>query len=152
LSLCVMVALSRCESLRAENWPEFRGPHANGHSDAKVAPLKWSETEHVKWKTPVPGKAWSSPVVWDNRVWVTNATEDGKRLSALCVDLATGKVVHDVTVFDVEKPAFCYPTNSYASSTPAIESGRIYAHYGSAGTACVDTATGKIAWSRQDLP
>lgn len=135
-----------------ENWPEFRGPHADGHADAKAAPLNWSETEHVKWKTPVPGKAWSSPVVWGDQIWVTNATEDGKRLSALCVDFATGKAVHDVTVFEVEKPAFCYPTNSYASSTPVIEAGRFYAHYGSAGTACVDTATGKLLWSRQDLP
>lgn len=150
----VLFAVSLYSSIgrTGDNWPEFRGPHANGHADAKGLPLTWRETENVRWKTPIPGKAWSSPVVWDKQVWVTNAPEDGKRLSAVCVDRETGKVIRDVTVFEIEKPAFCYPYNSYASATPVIEAGRIYVHYGSAGTACLDTATGKILWSRQDLP
>jgi outer membrane protein assembly factor BamB len=136
----------------ADNWPAFRGPHGNGHTDAAGLPVRWSETENVRWKTPVPGKAWSSPVVWGDRVWLTNATPDGKELSALAVDLATGKVLLDVKVFEIAKPAFCIATNSYASSTPCVEEGRVYLHFGSAGTACLDAATGKILWSRQDLP
>jgi hypothetical protein len=68
------------------------------------------------------------------------------------VDLETGKVVRDITVFEVDKPQFCIARNSYASSTPVIEEGRFYAHYGSAGTACVDTQSGKVVWTRQDLP
>jgi outer membrane protein assembly factor BamB len=134
------------------HWSQFRGPAGNGHADSNKLPLAWSETEHVRWKTPISGKAWSSPVVWGQQVWLTNATPDGKRLSAVHVDLDTGKVVRDVTVFEVEKPQFCIARNSYASSTPVIEDGRFYAHYGSAGTACVDTQTGKLLWTRQDLP
>jgi len=83
---------------------------------------------------------------------MTTAREDGKELFAVCVDLDSGKVLHDVKVFDIEKPAFCIPFNSYASPTPAVEAGRVYVHFGSAGTACLDTATGKVLWTRQDLP
>jgi outer membrane protein assembly factor BamB len=68
------------------------------------------------------------------------------------VDAATGKIVHDITVFEIAEPMFCYPYNSYASPTPVVEEGRLWVHYGSAGTACLDTATGRILWIRQDLP
>jgi outer membrane protein assembly factor BamB len=135
----------------AERWTQFRGPDGAGISDATGLPIQWSETQNIRWKTALPGKAWSSPVVWDEQVWATNATEDGKRLSAVCIDRKTGDVVRDVLVFAVEKPQFCYPFNSYASSTPVIEEGRIYVHYGSHGTACLDTADGRTIWSRQDL-
>jgi outer membrane protein assembly factor BamB len=114
--------------------------------------VRWSESENVRWKVPIPGKAWSSPVVWGKQVWVTNAPADGKELYALAFDLGTGKALHEVKVFDVPNPAFCHPTNSYASSTPCIEEGRIYVHFGSAGTACLDTATGKKLWERRDFP
>src|SRR5438128_1387050 len=136
----------------AGNWPAFRGPHADGHADATGLPITWSETENVRWKAAIPGKGWSSPVVWDNQVWVTTAQPDAKKLFALCLDRATGRIVHDVLVFDVEKPAFVHAYNSPASPTPVIEAGRIYVHFGSTGTACLDTATGKILWTRQDLP
>jgi outer membrane protein assembly factor BamB len=100
----------------------------------------------------VPGKAWSSPVVWGDQVWLTNAPADGKELCALAFDRRTGKALHEVKVFDVPKPAFCNPTNSYASSTPCIEEGRIYVHFGSEGTACLDTTTGQKLWERRDFP
>ncbi|HUY34299.1 MAG TPA: PQQ-binding-like beta-propeller repeat protein [Pirellulales bacterium] len=135
-----------------EVWTQFRGPDGSGLSDATGLPIEWSETKHVTWKTPLRGKAWSSPVVWGEQVWLTNATEDGKRLSALCIDRAGGRVRRDVLVFAIAKPQFCYPFNSYASPTPVIEEGRIYVHYGSHGTACLDTATGKNLWTRQDFP
>lgn len=136
----------------ATPWPQFRGPTGDGVSQEAGLPLTWSETEGVVWKTPVAGKAWASPVIWDELVWLANATEDGKRLSAVAVDRATGRVVHDLTVFEKPEPQFCHPFNSYASPTPVIEADRIYLHYGSAGTACLDTATGKLVWSRTDLP
>ena len=140
-------------SLRAdENWPEFRGPKGDGSSPATQLPATWSESQNIRWKTEIAGKAWSSPVVWDNQIWVTNAPEDGKQLFAVGLDRDTGRILHNVLVFEIEKPAFCHPMNSYASCTPAIEKGRVYVHYGSAGTACLDTATGKVLWTRQDLP
>lgn len=146
------------------SWNQFRGPHGDGISSAKGLPVKFIEdSKSVVWKTPIPGRAWSSPVVFGKQVWVTNApeiqnpTNDKPKpekpivLSAVCVDLDTGKVLHDIKLFEVEKPQFTHVTNSYASCTPFIEEGRLYAHFGSYGTACVDTATGKKLWERTDF-
>src|SRR5258708_2779133 len=78
--------------LRAgETWPQFRGPAGNGICDAKNLPLTWSESQNVKWDTPVHGKAWSSPVVWRNQVWMTTATPEGHELFAVCLDRESGK-------------------------------------------------------------
>jgi outer membrane protein assembly factor BamB len=91
-------------------------------------------------------------VIWGNQIWLTTATADGHKLFVMCVDRDTGKILHDVKLFDVEKPGFCIPTNSYASPTPVVEAGRVYVHFGTYGTACLDTATGRTLWSRRDLP
>src|SRR3954447_894972 len=93
-------------------WPHFRGPTGQGIATATGLPATWSETQNVTWKTPVPGKAWSSPVVWGDQVWVTNATEDAKQLSVVCVDKNTGKVLHDLKLFDVPQPQYIIPFNS----------------------------------------
>lgn len=149
--LIIALTLPRGTALAEENWPEFRGPRGNGHSGATGLPLTWSESENVLWKTPIHDRGWSSPVVWGNQVWLTTATDDGKRLFAVCVDRDTGKIVHDVKVFDVDRPERIAPINSYASPTPAIEPGRVYVHYGTYGTACLDTKTGRVIWARRDL-
>ena len=109
---------------------------------ATVGPASWSEKEHVRWKTPIHGKAWSSPVVLGDQVWMTTATEDARQLFAVCVDKNSGKVVHDLKLFDVPNPQFIIPFNSPASPTPAIEPGRVYVTFGSPGTACLDTSMG----------
>jgi WD40 repeat protein len=136
----------------ADDWNQFRGPTADGRAGSPALPRSWSETENVRWKTPIPGKAWASPVAADGRIWLANATEDGTRLSALCVDAETGRVLHDLTLFEIAEPAFCHPYNSPASPTPVISGGRVFVHFGSAGTACLDAASGEIIWKRQDLP
>lgn len=133
------------------NWPQFRGPRGDGHTTSTGLPLHWSETRNVKWQTPIPGKAWASPVIWGNQVWLANATEDGTELSAVCVDRETGQVVRDLKLFAVEKPQFCHKFNSYASPTPVLEEGRLYVTFGSPGTACVDTRTGAKLWERRDF-
>ena len=133
-------------------WNQFRGPTTDGHVPLDDLPIRWSEAENIRWKTRVSGKAWSSPVVTDGTVWLTNATEDGRRLSVVAVDAATGQVRLDKTVFEIAEPMFCHPFNSYASPTPVTDGNRIWVHYGSAGTACLDTATGNTLWQRQDLP
>jgi outer membrane protein assembly factor BamB len=135
----------------AEVWPQFRGPSGAGQCAASSLPLYWSETEHVTWKTPVHDLGWSSPVIWERQVWLTTATRDGKQLFAVCIDRQSGKVVHDLKVFDVERPETLDKENSYASPTPVIEAGRIYVHYGTYGTACLDTATGQKLWANRDL-
>lgn len=153
LAAVVCLLFAMCGPATAdENWNQFRGPRGDGTSTALGLPVQWSEKEHVKWKTPVRGKAWSSPVVWGRQIWLTTAPPDGKELFAICLDLETGKPLHDVKIFDIEKPQFCIPKNSYASSTPVVEEGRVYVHFGAHGTACLDTDSGKILWQRQDLP
>lgn len=132
-------------------WPQFRGPDGNGVASAAALPLTWSDTHNVVWKTPIHGRAWSSPIVSENRIWLTTATEDGKQLFLVVVDPAAGKVLHDVKLFDVEKPQFIHTFNSYASPTPVAEPGRVYATFGSAGTAAIDTRTMKVLWERRDL-
>ncbi|HTU26931.1 MAG TPA: PQQ-binding-like beta-propeller repeat protein [Pirellulales bacterium] len=134
------------------NWPEFRGPQGDGHADAAKLPLTWSETEHVRWKTPIHDRGWSSPVIWGNQIWLTTATKDGKQMYAVQVNRETGKIERDILLFSPAEPAFCHPYNSYASCTPAIEEGRVYIHFGSYGTAAIDTKTGKTLWQRTDLP
>ncbi len=133
------------------NWPQFRGPTGDGISTATGLPLEWSETNHIAWKTPVHGKAWSSPVVWGNQIWFTTASEDGRELFAVCVDRATGKILRDQKLFDIEKPQFAHKFNSYGSPTPVIEEGRVYLTFGSPGTACLDTVTGQVLWERRDF-
>ncbi len=149
--IAVAAILLSCQ-VDAANWDQFRGPDGNGHASATALPVTWSETENVVWKMPVEGKAWSSPVVADGVVWLTNATPDGKRLSLVALDAARGELLHDLTLFEIAEPAFCHEFNSYASPTPVVSGGRLWAHFGSPGTACVDTATGKVLWARQDLP
>lgn len=145
------LALLSTSLFAADNWPTFRGPSGDGHSDATGLPVQFGEDSHVKWKTPIHGKAWSSPVIWGSQVWVTTATEDGTDLGVVCVDKETGKILRDDSLFRVATPQFCHKFNSYASPTPAIEQGRIYVTFGSPGTACLDTKTGKKLWERTDF-
>lgn len=132
-------------------WTEFRGVGGYGLSSAKGLPVTWSETENVLWKTPIHGKGWASPVILDGQIWLATATVDGKTMSGLCLDGATGRIVHDLVLFTNEAPRFCHPTNSYASCTPTVEKGRVYFHFGSYGTACVDSQSGKTLWTRRDF-
>lgn len=134
-----------------ENWPEFRGPTADGHSDAGKVPLQWSEKEHVRWKTALPGMGHSTPVIWGEQVWLTTATPDGKEMYALCVSRENGQVLKQVKVLEVAAPQPINASNSYASPSPVMEAGRLYVHFGTYGTAAIDTHTGEILWKRTDL-
>ena len=134
-----------------DHWPQFRGPNGDGHTDSRGLPLTWSEQQNLRWKTPIHGRAWSSPVVWGNQVWITTATEDGRQLFAVSVDLATGRIERDLKLFEVEKPQFAHKFNTYGSPTPVIEAGRVYVTFGSPGTACLDTASGQVLWERRDF-
>jgi outer membrane protein assembly factor BamB len=141
------------------DWPEFRGPMGDGHvslaSDPKPAglPLHWSETNNVKWKTEIPYVGWSTPVVMDGQVWLTTATPDGHEFFVICVDAGSGKILSDQKVFQCETPEpLGNNVNCYATPSPVIEHGRVYVHFGSYGTACLDTAAQKVLWLRNDLP
>jgi outer membrane protein assembly factor BamB len=155
-----------CGSARAEdeNWNQFRGPRGDGTSRVVGLPVTFSEgSPEVVWKTPLAGRAWSSPVIWGKQIWVTNAPEIQNttpekpkldkpiELAAVCLDAETGKIIHNLKLFEVDKPQFTHLTNSYGSPTPYIEEGRVYIHFGAYGTACLDTATGRKIWERRDL-
>src|SRR5580658_3652789 len=101
LSLFLSCAFFTSSLWAAENWPEFRGPMADGHSDSTGLPVEFGEGSHVKWKTAIHGKAWSCPVIWGSQLWLTTATEDGTELSALCLDKDTGKILRDELLFKV---------------------------------------------------
>jgi outer membrane protein assembly factor BamB len=140
------------------DWPEFRGPSGDGHASAggKLLglPLHWSETNNVKWKTEIPYKGWATPVVLGGQVWVATATEDGHDFFAICVDEETGKIVFNEKLFHSDNPEPLgngASMNCYATPSPVIERGRVYMHFGSFGTACLDTKTGKAIWKREDL-
>jgi outer membrane protein assembly factor BamB len=133
------------------DWPEFRGPDGTGRAAATGLPLTWSEQKNVRWKTPIHGRAWSSPVVLGSQVWLTTATADGRELFAVAVDRETGKILHDLKLFDVEKPQYAHPFNTYASPTPFLEPGRAYVTFGAPGTAAIDTASGTVLWTRRDF-
>jgi outer membrane protein assembly factor BamB len=140
-------------SLWAEDsWTQFRGPNGTGVSNSTGLPTSWDEKTNVVWKTAIPGKGWSSPVVLGKQVWLTTAPPDGKTRSALCIDRDSGRIVHERKLFDVPKPLYTsIDFNSHASPSPVIEKGRVYVHFGAAGTACLDTGSGKVLWTRTDL-
>jgi len=133
------------------DWLDWRGPTANGHSDAIGLPLHWSETEHVKWKVPVRDFGHSTPVVKGNQIWLTTATKDGSALYALCFDLETGDTIHDIEVFQPAMSQRIHPVNTYATPSIALEDNRAYVHFGTFGTACLDTRTGEVLWKNTDL-
>jgi outer membrane protein assembly factor BamB len=142
------------------DWPEFRGPWGDGHvsapGEAKPIglPLHWSETNNLKWKTEIPFRGWSTPVVLGGQVWLTTATEDGHDFFAIGVDAETGRIRLNEKVFHSDNPEPLgngASMNCYATPSPVIEPGRVYVHFGSIGTACLDTSTGKVLWKRDDL-
>jgi outer membrane protein assembly factor BamB len=146
-----LLSLTFCSVALASHWPQFRGPNGDGHADANKVPTMWSEEQNVKWKTAIHGRGWSSPVVWGQQIWLTTASENAKELFVVCIDAVSGKVLRDTKLFDVERPQFHHAFNSPASPTPVIEEGRVYITFGSPGTACLDTQTGKVIWERRDI-
>ena len=133
-------------ALLAQDWPQFRGPDGQGHATGQGYPLEWSESQHVRWKTAVPGRGWSSPVVAGGRVWLTTATKAGRdsSLRLLSFDVESGAPALDVEVFK-SRGDLLNPKNSHASPTPILDGYRVYVHFGAEGTAALSTS-GDILW------
>ena len=134
-----------------KNWTDYRGPEKNGKSTAQNIPISWSDSTNIAWKTPIPGRGWSSPVVFDNRIWLTTALSEGKELRLIAINADTGEIQHNLTLFEKDSLQEQHPLNSFASPSPVIEKGRVYAHFGAYGTACIDTESGKMLWERTDF-
>lgn len=172
--VCSLVTAARAAEPPA--WPQWRGPAGDGHAPAAHdLPVHWSETENITWKTPLPGRGWSSPVIGGSRIWLTTAIETPlseaqrqRRLAgtrnpgsrtlsgpvqfhAICLDRKTGRILHDVMLFQVDDPQPIHKLNSYASPSPVLAGGRLYCSFGDFGTAAVDAANGKLLWSNRLL-
>ena len=150
--ILLSITLALCPVIEAnEQWSQFRGHYGNGIIKSTSAPINWSENTNIDWKTPIHDRGWSSPVIWNDQIWMTTATKDGNKMYAICVNKLSGKIEHDIHVFDVKSPQAITNENTYASPTPVVEEGRVYVHFGTYGTACISTKDGQILWKRRDL-
>jgi outer membrane protein assembly factor BamB len=145
--LLPLILTCHAGAARAQDWPQFRGPDGQGHSDERGLPSEWSESQNVAWKVPVPGRGWSSPVVVAGRVWLTTAMPVGRETSLrlLSFDTTTGRQLLDGEVFRLRRSELLNPKNSHASPTPVVDRDRVYVHFGAEGTAAL-SIKGEIIW------
>jgi outer membrane protein assembly factor BamB len=159
--LCALLACLICATaVLAGNWPAWRGPEGNGRSPEKDLPLQWSKTDNIRWKVPLPDEGNSSPIVWGDRIFLTQATERvdkppslGGPASAykrwvMCFRRADGKLLWQRETVYKEKES-THPTNPFCSASPVTDGERVIACHGSAGLVCYDL-DGKELW-RHDL-
>ncbi len=144
--LCALILLQ--SAVMAGNWPAWRGPTGDGVTPETGLPLKWSATENVAWKIALPAPGNSTPVIWGDRIFLTQANADGKQRSLLCLDRKDGRELWRHTV-GYDKEELTHGTNPQCSQSPATDGERVVACFGSAGVVCVDLA-GKELW-RRDL-
>ncbi|MEN8847194.1 MAG: PQQ-binding-like beta-propeller repeat protein, partial [Akkermansiaceae bacterium] len=136
-------------SALAVEWPEIRGGDLQGVVEAKAAPVKIDFEKDITWKTEIPGKGWSSPVMSGGLIVVTTAVGEEKvELRVVAVDAKTGKIVWNEKVFDPseEEAAIRHRKNGLASPSALIADGMIYAHFGHMGTAALNLKDGKVEW------
>lgn len=170
--LCLILCLAPC-AVRAQNWPQFRGAGAAGVAEGHRTPANWDATKMtgVRWKTPIPGLAHSSPIVWGDRIYVTTAVSSETRPAqryglygdvdpvkdepkhswhVMALDKRTGKVIWDRVAHEGTPRTKRHPKATHASSTPATDGRHVVALFGSQGLlVCYDTS-GKLLW-KQDL-
>ena len=151
------------------NWPQFRGPGARGIAEGNALPVQWSATENVAWKTDIPGRGWSSPIVWGNRVFLTTVISQGEMevpkkglyfggerkdvpdaqfaWRVYCLDLETGRVLWERQVYEGNPATPIHIKNSYASETPVTDGERVYVYFGNLGLWCFDF-DGNMIWTK----
>lgn len=153
-ALTIAAGVASAEAL----WTEFRGPTGQGLSTATGLPVEWGPEKNVVWRAALPGQAWSSPIVAKGRIFLTNAVsldannpDAGISLRVVALEAKSGKTLWDTEVFKAAnaQELVKHNKNSFASPTPAYENGRLYAHFGHNGTACLDE-NGKILWSTRE--
>jgi len=133
-----------------ENWPRFRGPTGQGLSTETGLPIEWNEHSNVAWRTAIPGKGWSSPILWGDRVFLTTATgEDGSSCHVISVDRRSGAILWDREVFR-QSITMNRRQNSFATSTPVTDGKRVYAVFASGWVAAVDF-DGEVAWTNKEF-
>src|SRR5262249_49751722 len=125
LPLCQLVTSSPCH---AENWPGWRGPRGDGTSHEKGLPQTWSENQNIRWKTAIPGKGHSSPIVWGDRVFVTSCLEEKGERVLICINRRDGKILWQRVVLTspLERK---HSLNSFASATPVTDGKHVWAAF-----------------------
>lgn len=146
-ALVLIAALA--SSVQAANWPAWRGPTGQGFCEEKNLPLKWSDKDNVKWKVPLAEEGNSTPVVWGDRIFLTQAPSGGAKRSLLCLARADGKLLWQKDVEYTAKETAYQPT-WYCNASPALDAERVVVSFASAGMYCYDHA-GKELWKRTDL-
>ena len=138
-----------CAFLLAEDWNQFRGSAGQGHAEWNDLPVKWDRKNSVDWKTELPGKAWSSPIMIGPSLVLTNAIEEegGLALEVLALDSVSGKKKWSVILFEHDDSPRIHKKNSHASPTPFYDGDRLFVHFGNLGTACL-SAAGKVIWKK----
>ena len=147
--LLVLTGISTAARL---DWPDFRGPHSNGHVVADL-PKVWSETENVTWKTAIHDHGISTPVIIEDTLALTAATKDGKKMYFITVDFESGEILQDKLIFTNEEVESMggFGINTYATPSPVTDGKSVYVHYGTYGTACIDPGNAKVIWQRRDI-
>jgi outer membrane protein assembly factor BamB len=135
---------------RAENWPQFRGPTRQGISTETNLPLRWSATEHLAWKTRIPGEGWSSPIVWGDHVFLTSATDEGAAFHVIALSARDGKLLWDKEV-GRQVPGHKQQRNSYATPTPCTDGQTVFACFGDGSFFALDF-NGNVRWENRDFP
>ena len=171
-----LLAVSSTE-LHADVWPQFRGPGGDGIAQAENLPVEFGDGKAMVWKTEIPGRGWSSPVSDGRTLWLTTAvevfpteeerkrilTEAGEEekvfavrqvatkieLSAVSVDFESGKILRKVDLGSIDRPQTIHAQNSFASPTPVLAEGVLYAHFGAFGTFAINAEDGSILWQRK---
>jgi outer membrane protein assembly factor BamB len=164
----VTIASAALSAAGSRSWQQFRGPDAGVVADDPNLPETWSTTDHVAWKTEIPGVGWSSPIVSGDHVFVTSAinlaesdrpkareynarevakTTETHRWVAYDVDFETGRIRWEREVGRAVPPQARHLKNSYASETPATDGERVYAYFGSVGLFAFDL-NGRPVWSK----
>jgi outer membrane protein assembly factor BamB len=147
LTLTSVLLVAASTSLAA-NWPAWRGPAQDQSTPETHFPIHWSAKEGSVWKVALPAPGNSSPVVWENRVFITQATDEGRRRSLMCFDRADGKLLWQ-TGLDYALPESHHDANPHCAASPVTDGERVIASFGSAGVLACDMA-GHQLW-RTDL-
>jgi outer membrane protein assembly factor BamB len=156
-------------ALAEANWPSFRGPSCGVVDDA-VLPVSWSTTENVAWTVDVPGKGWSCPVVWDDKVFLTTVVSEGDVEASrkglylggdrdmasgathhwvvFCFDWASGRTLWQKAVHSGKPAQPVHIKNTYASETPVADGHRLYVYFGNVGVFCFDL-DGEELWRKR---
>jgi outer membrane protein assembly factor BamB len=164
---CILLGIS--EGRAQDNWPQFRGPGSRGVSEETNLPESWSKTENVVWTAKIPGRGWSSPVIWGDRIFLTSADQlkgrkekvkpglyfggeratphDPHRWVVYCIDFKTGKILWEKTAHEGIPKEGHHLKNTLASETPVTDGQRVYAYFGNVGLFTYDME-GNLLWKK----